>query len=107
MTPAFSLQGQRIMITGAASGIGAAAARICASLGAEVALVDLAGCETVAATIAADGGVASCFSADVADGRRSRRSSPGSAGSTGWSPAPRSARGRTGWIPTGTKASPA
>jgi NAD(P)-dependent dehydrogenase (short-subunit alcohol dehydrogenase family) len=67
MSAAFSLQGQRILITGAASGIGAAAARICASLGAEVALLDLAGCETVAATIAAEGGAASCFSADVAD----------------------------------------
>ena len=34
MRSAFDLRGQRILITGAASGIGAATARVCASLGA-------------------------------------------------------------------------
>jgi len=67
MSAAFSLHGQRILITGAASGIGAAAARVCAAQGAEVALVDLADCEPVAAAIAAGGGTASRFRADVAD----------------------------------------
>ena len=40
MQAAFDLSGQRILITGAAGGIGAMTARVCASLGAAVLLVD-------------------------------------------------------------------
>ena len=40
MKPAFDLSGQRILITGAAGGIGEATARVCAALGAALLLVD-------------------------------------------------------------------
>ena len=40
MRSAFDLSGQRILITGAAGGIGAATARVCASIGAALLLVD-------------------------------------------------------------------
>jgi hypothetical protein len=51
MRNAFDLTGQRILITGAAEGIGAAAAHVCAALGAETLLVDAKSSETVAASI--------------------------------------------------------
>lgn len=41
MRSAFDLSGQRILITGAAGGIGATTAGVCASLGAELILVDV------------------------------------------------------------------
>ena len=40
MRSAFDLSGQRILITGAAGGIGEATARVCAALGAALLLVD-------------------------------------------------------------------
>jgi 3-oxoacyl-[acyl-carrier protein] reductase len=40
MQAAFDLTGQRVLITGAAGGIGAMTARVCVSLGAAVLLVD-------------------------------------------------------------------
>ena len=40
MATGFDLTGLRILITGAAGGIGAATARACAALGAELLLVD-------------------------------------------------------------------
>jgi NAD(P)-dependent dehydrogenase (short-subunit alcohol dehydrogenase family) len=64
---AFTLDGRRILITGAAAGIGAETARVCASLGAEVILVDRALAEPVAAEIRTDGGRASAVVADAAD----------------------------------------
>lgn len=67
MSAPLALQGQRILVTGAATGIGAATARICASLGADVALLDLADCEPGVAAITASGGAARAFRADVAD----------------------------------------
>ena len=41
MVNPFSLEGKRILITGAASGIGKATASLCAQLGADLILVDL------------------------------------------------------------------
>jgi NAD(P)-dependent dehydrogenase (short-subunit alcohol dehydrogenase family) len=67
MQAGFDLAGQRILVTGAARGIGAAAAEICASLGAEMILVDLDGGAAVAERIAGCGGRARVFDADVAD----------------------------------------
>ena len=49
MSGRFDLSGERILVTGAASGIGAAAARVCASLGAELLLLDRDDCRAAAA----------------------------------------------------------
>jgi NAD(P)-dependent dehydrogenase (short-subunit alcohol dehydrogenase family) len=65
MTTAFHLNGRRVLITGAAAGIGAATARICASLGAELILVDIKDSEPVADAIRGDGGRAVSAMADV------------------------------------------
>jgi len=65
MNTGFDLTGRRILITGAADGIGAATAAICARLGAEVVLVDLRDAETVATRIREAGGRASCLVADL------------------------------------------
>jgi NAD(P)-dependent dehydrogenase (short-subunit alcohol dehydrogenase family) len=66
MKVAFDLSGRRILITGGGAGIGAAAAGVCARLGAEVLLVDLAGSGSVVEAIRNDGGRASSFVADAA-----------------------------------------
>jgi NAD(P)-dependent dehydrogenase (short-subunit alcohol dehydrogenase family) len=71
MTPAaglanaFDLGGKRILVTGAAGGIGAAVGRVCASLGAEALLADLKGCHDAAAAIRAEGGRAQSVTLDV------------------------------------------
>jgi NAD(P)-dependent dehydrogenase (short-subunit alcohol dehydrogenase family) len=65
MRNAFDLSGRRILITGAGAGIGAAAARICASLGAEMILVDIDGGEAIARSIREAGGAAEATAADV------------------------------------------
>lgn len=67
MSGRFDPSGERVLVTGAASGIGAATARICASLGAELLLLDRADCGAVAETIAAAGGRAQAWQVDVAD----------------------------------------
>ena len=59
MKVAFDLSGRRILITGGGAGIGAATAGVCARLGAEVLLVDLAGSGSVVEAIRNDGGRAS------------------------------------------------
>lgn len=64
---AFSLEGRRILITGAAAGIGAATASICAGLGAEVLLLDRSSSDPVVREIEAAGGTARALIADVAD----------------------------------------
>jgi len=65
MTIGFDLSGERILVTGAGRGIGAATARICASLGAAVVLLDLEGAAEIAERIVAAGGAAEAFHADV------------------------------------------
>jgi len=65
MKSAFDLTGRRILITGAAGGVGAATAQICAGLGAEVVLVDVRDVELVAAQIREAGGRACSHVADV------------------------------------------
>jgi NAD(P)-dependent dehydrogenase (short-subunit alcohol dehydrogenase family) len=65
MTNAFDLSGRRILITGAGGCIGAATARICASLGAETILIDLDGGEAVAQSVRQAGGSALAQVADV------------------------------------------
>lgn len=66
MKAAFDLSGRRILITGGGAGIGAATAAVCARLGAEVLLVDLASPRSVVETIRSDGGMAASFVADAA-----------------------------------------
>jgi NAD(P)-dependent dehydrogenase (short-subunit alcohol dehydrogenase family) len=58
MNVAFDLSGRRILIAGGAGGIGAASAAVCARLGAEVLLVDIAGSERGAESIRSDDGKA-------------------------------------------------
>jgi NAD(P)-dependent dehydrogenase (short-subunit alcohol dehydrogenase family) len=65
MSAGFDLTGQTILVTGAARGIGAATAEICASQGAAVILLDLDGAAAVADGIVAEGGTAEAFEADV------------------------------------------
>jgi NAD(P)-dependent dehydrogenase (short-subunit alcohol dehydrogenase family) len=68
------LKDQVAIVTGAASGIGAATARLFAAEGAKVALVDLdeAGLARVAGEIGATGGETLTFAADVSNGEQAR-----------------------------------
>ena len=61
----FDLSGQRILVTGAAQGIGAATATLCASLGAELILVDLQSSRALVQAIRNAGGSAHAHGADV------------------------------------------
>jgi NAD(P)-dependent dehydrogenase (short-subunit alcohol dehydrogenase family) len=61
----FDLSGQRILITGAAKGLGAATATLCASLGAELILVDRDCSAAVVEAIARAGGSAQAHTADA------------------------------------------
>ena len=65
----FSLEGRRVVVTGAASGLGRAAAEGCAIFGASVALldVDLEGASSVADSIQSSGATSSAHVCDVAD----------------------------------------
>jgi NAD(P)-dependent dehydrogenase (short-subunit alcohol dehydrogenase family) len=65
MRNAFDLTGRRILITGAAEGVGAATARVCASLGAKLILLDLQKCDAVIQDIRGAGGEASGIVADA------------------------------------------
>jgi NAD(P)-dependent dehydrogenase (short-subunit alcohol dehydrogenase family) len=64
---AFDLTGRRILITGAAAGIGAATSSVCARLGAEVVLVDLNDSCEIARSIQGEGARAEVAIGDVAD----------------------------------------
>ncbi|MDE2380523.1 SDR family NAD(P)-dependent oxidoreductase [Bradyrhizobium sp.] len=70
-----SVRGLTVLVTGAASGMGRATARVFAAEGAHVAVTDhdAAGAETVAKDIAASGGSASAWKLDVADAGEIRR----------------------------------
>lgn len=65
-----SVRGRVVIVTGAASGMGAATARVFADEGARVALADIRGddVEAVAAGIRAAGGDAKAYTLDVGDG---------------------------------------
>jgi NAD(P)-dependent dehydrogenase (short-subunit alcohol dehydrogenase family) len=65
MRDAFDLSGRRILVTGAGDGIGAATAKVCAKLGAELFLVDIQSAENVADQIREMGGKATSIIADV------------------------------------------
>ncbi len=67
-----SIAGRVAIVTGAASGIGRATARVLAAEGARVAVCDLdqAACDAVAGEIAAAGGTAAGWALDVADPER-------------------------------------
>ena len=64
---AFDPSGQRILITGAAGGIGETTARVCASLGAALLLVDQRPTERLAQQLREGGSGAQAFSCDVAN----------------------------------------
>ena len=65
MRSAFDLRGQRILITGAAGGIGDATARVCAALGAALLLVDQRPTERLTQQLREAGGDAEAFRCDV------------------------------------------
>jgi NAD(P)-dependent dehydrogenase (short-subunit alcohol dehydrogenase family) len=66
MSSGFDLSGHRILITGAAGGIGATTARVCAALGAALVLVDQRPTERLAQQLRAAGAEAQGFRCDVA-----------------------------------------
>lgn len=65
MTSPFSLAGKRILITGAAGGIGSATAKLCASLGAELLLTDLQESEELNGTLKTSGAGFSWLAIDL------------------------------------------
>lgn len=67
MTHAFDLTGARVLVAGAASGIGAASARACASMGAVVVLADIADCAVAAQAIRADNGTVETHRCNISD----------------------------------------
>jgi NAD(P)-dependent dehydrogenase (short-subunit alcohol dehydrogenase family) len=66
MRSAFDLSGVRVLITGAAGGIGEATARVCAGLGAALVLVDRRPTEPLAERLRQDGASAEPLVCDVA-----------------------------------------
>lgn len=67
MRSSFDLTGERILITGAAGGIGETTARVCASLGAVLLLVDQRPTDGLARQLREAGSDAQAFRCDVAD----------------------------------------
>src|SRR3954451_12824898 len=70
-----SVKGLTVLVTGAASGMGRATARVFAAEGANVAVTDYdeQGADSVAKEIAAHGGTAKAWKLDVADGGEIKR----------------------------------
>ena len=70
MTPPrpWDLAGSTVLVTGAAGGIGAATARLCAGLGASLMLTDVRDCSETEAAIRGAGGTAGSRVADLRDG---------------------------------------
>lgn len=66
-THGFDLTGHRILIAGAAGGIGAATARACVELGASVVLSDIADTAALADEINSGGGQAESHACDISD----------------------------------------
>ena len=64
-SPAYSLTERRVLIFGAAGGIGRATAEIAASLGAELVLADISGCDELARGLKAQGFAAQAITCDV------------------------------------------
>lgn len=65
MASAFDLTGQSVLVTGAAGGIGASVAKVCAALGARLSLADLEPPEDLAQTIRSEGSPAHAYGCDV------------------------------------------
>lgn len=63
----FGLKGKRVLITGAAGGIGSATARACAQLGADLVLTDIRDCSALAEELAPVGAGAAAHVCDVRD----------------------------------------
>lgn len=61
----FSLEGMRILVTGASGGIGSSAAKACASLGAEIVLVDIKSATATEAQLKDAGNVVTSFIAST------------------------------------------
>src|SRR4029079_14403692 len=70
-----SVKGLTVLVTGAASGMGRATARVFAAEGANVAVTDYdeQGSQAVAKAVAASGGSAQAWKLDVADGGEIKR----------------------------------
>ena len=100
MRSAFDLTGRTVLVTGAAAGIGAATARVCAAQGARVVLVDREDAAPLAAEL---GGTA--FRIDVGVRKEVESILAWQARSTRWWPMPPSARGTTGTMTAGTRPS--
>lgn len=64
---AFSLEGRKIMITGAAGGIGAATAHVCGYLGAEIVATDVAPVDATVARLRENGVTAEGYRLDMSD----------------------------------------
>jgi NAD(P)-dependent dehydrogenase (short-subunit alcohol dehydrogenase family) len=63
----FALEGQTILITGGASGIGASTAAACAALGAKLVLADITDAAPVVEQLRKEGGAATATTCDVTD----------------------------------------
>lgn len=85
MTHPRSVQGSRVLVTGAASGMGRATAELFASEGAEVAVTDLRSdlAEAVASDIRARGGLAQAWALDLSDPQQIRTQVPAIGGQFG------------------------